>query len=44
MREIRDIFKRTLLLRCERNHGKAAPSPLDSVLQAIIGRAAQHRV
>ena len=33
-----------LLPRRERNHRQAAPPPLDSVLQAIIGRAAEHRV
>ena len=34
----------SLLPRRERNHRQAAPSPLDSVLQATIGRAAEHRV
>ena len=35
---------RPLLSRRERNNRQAAPAPLDSVLQAFIGRAAKHRV
>ena len=35
---------RPLLSLRERHHRQAAPSPLDSVLQAFIGQAAKHRV
>ena len=46
MQEIRDIFYLQLIGSTlnNRNHSQAAPSPLDSVLQATIGRAAEHWV